>query len=94
MSLQDIVNEASPRGQYKKEILRQLDNFSMYDVINFHLMNDSAVLKKMITDICEAVIIADKEGLAKVAAMCILCMERVDLRKMRNYRREKKDAGK
>lgn len=94
MSLQDIVNEASPRSQYTKEILRQLDNFSMNEVVNFHLMNDRAVIKKMLTDICEAVIIADKEGLAKVAAMCILCMERVDLRKMRNYRKEEKEAGK
>lgn len=94
MSLQDIVNEASPRGKYTKEILRQLDNFCMNDVVNFHLMNDSAVLKKMLTDISEAVIIADKECLAKVAAMCILCMERVDLRKMRYYRKEEKEAGK
>lgn len=46
MSLQDIVNEASPRSQYTKEILRQLDNFSMNEVVNFHLMNDRAVIKK------------------------------------------------
>ena len=94
MSLQDIVNEDYPRSQYTKEILMQLDNFSMNDVVNFHLMNDIDVLKKMLTDISKAVINADKEDFAKVAAMCIICMERVDLRKIRNYRKEENDAGK
>ena len=72
----------------------QLDNFSMNDVVNFHLMNDIDVLKKMLTDISNAVINEDKEGFAKVSAMCIICMERVDLRKIRNYRKEENDAGK
>lgn len=67
------------RQNYINEIMRQLNGIDGREEYWFHRMDNSKVASKIISVLCNAIYEGDKSGLAKVAAMCMIAMERADI---------------